>query len=329
MNAGGEGRQVLFVVGMPRSGTKLLRDLLNRHDDIAIFPNESHFMPFLPGMIERCGDPRDPRAFAELYDALATTKFFRRIGGSGLSVECGEWHRRVRGPAARDVLAALFEWYAETTGSRVVGDKTPEYLVHVPTLAAFFPAAKFVHIIRDPRDYAVSIRKAWGKSAPRAVQRWKSWIRRCRQDTADCDADVATVRYEDLLSEPRQALERLCTFIGVSFQEAMLSLERPAENLGDTRGEAAIVSGNFGKWQHELSDDEVRRIERIAGRLMAELGYTARYELGDEDVPGWRMALHRARDGVNLARFGFRHGGIAGMLDEVLTPGRGTSVHKR
>lgn len=324
-----EPLQILFIVGMPRSGTKLLRDLLNRHPDVAIFPNESHFFPRMPALIEKHGDPRRRECFAKLYAELEGTRFMRRIRAAGIAIDRDDWFARVRGGGARDVLEALFECYAAMTGRRIVGDKTPEYLTEVPVLSGFFPHAKFVHIVRDPRDYVVSMRKAWGKSLPRAAQRWKTSIRRLREDVLRSDVAFTELRYEDLVASPREVLGGLCAFIGVAFDEAMLSLDRPSENLGDTRGVTSIVASNFGKWRRELRDDEVRRVERIAGALMAELGYSPEHEAGDEDVSSWRLAACRIRDGLSLVRFGLRRGGIAGAVTEAVPSDRSLPVLRR
>ncbi|HEX6995192.1 MAG TPA: sulfotransferase [Gammaproteobacteria bacterium] len=324
-----EPRQILFIVGMPRSGTKLLRDLLNRHPDIAIFPNESHFFPRMPALIRKHGDPRLRECFARLYAELEGTRFMRRLRAGGIAIDRDDWFARVRGGGAADVLDALFACYAAMTGRRIVGDKTPDYLTEVPVLSGFFPDARFVHIVRDPRDYVVSMRKAWGKSLPRAAQRWKTSIRKLRHDVARADVDFIELRYEDLVTSPRDVLGRLCAFIGVPFCDAMLSLERPSENLGDTRGETSIVASNFGKWRRELGDGEVRRVERIAGAVMAELGYPPEHEAGDEDVPSWLLAACRVRDGLGLVRFGLRHGGIAGALAEAVPADRSLPVFRR
>ena len=321
--------QILFIVGMPRSGTKLLRDLLNRHPDIAVFPNESHFFPRMPALVEKHGDPRRRGSFARLYAELEGTRFMRRLRAAGIVIGRDDWFARIHGGGARDVLDALFACYAAMTGCRIVGDKTPEYLTEVPVLSGFFPDAKFVHIVRDPRDYVVSMRKAWGKSLPRAVQRWKTSIRKFRSDASCMHADSIELRYEDLVSSPRAVLDRLCTFIGVPFCDAMLSLERPSENLGDTRGETSIVAGNFGKWRRELSDRDVQRVERIAGALMAELGYPPAHESGDEDVPSWLLAACKIRDGLGLVRFGLRRDGIAGAVTELVPANRSLPVPRR
>ena len=311
------GPELVFLVGMPRSGTKLLRDLLNRHPEIAIFPNESHFFPSFVRDGSKYGDLSRRESFGKLYADLAQTRFVRRIRAAGIEIDADQWFARLRGSEPGHVLDALFECYAELAGTRIVGDKTPEYVTQVPLLSRLFPQAKFVHIIRDPRDYVISMRKAWGKSLPRAVQRWKDGIRKFQRDARVCRTAFVEVRYEDLISDPRAVLTGVCTFLGVPFRDEMLTLERPSENLGDTQGATVIVSDNFGKWRRELGAAEVRRVESIAGELMRELGYAPEHVAGDEDVRRLLLKLYRVHDAANLVRFRARVGGLAGAFDEL------------
>jgi hypothetical protein len=317
----GQSRNIIFLVGMPRSGTKLLRDLLNRHSAIAIFPNESHFIPALHQRGGKYGDLLDRAAFSALYADVADTAFFTRLAARGIRIDQDDWFRRLRGGEIRDALTALFECYAAMADSCIVGDKTPEYLTQVPLLSELFPGAKFVHIVRDPRDYVISMRKAWGKSLLRAAYRWKTWIRKFGVDVRALSVDYVEVRYEDLLSAPRPTLQKICDFLEVEFEPAMLTLDQPAENLGDAQGAVTIVANNFGKWKQRLGAAEVRQIEKIAGGLMAELGYTVEHHAGDDDVHPLLLQYCRLRDGVNLFRFGLQEGGLPGAIAEIRRAG--------
>jgi hypothetical protein len=76
----------------------------------------------------------------------------------------------------------------------------------------------------------------------------------------------------------------------------MLVLERPSENLGDTKDAATIVQTNFMKWQTQLSEAEVRDVESVAGSLMRDLDYEPRFIAGDSDVSSLKMNLLRVKD---------------------------------
>ena len=296
-------RGPVFVVGMPRSGTKLLRELLNRHSEIAIPPNETHFLPYLFRRRDTYG-PLDHRDNFELfYGDVTKSAFFQRLTERQQRIDGDGWFAEIEDGSFAGAVEAMYRHYAKRAGKRIYGDKTPSYMVHLPLLAGQFPRARFLHIVRDPRDQCVSTRKAWGKNIIRAAQRWNDEVGVCRADArVHAPRRYLEVRYEDLLSDPDSTMRRLCTFLGVTFESAMLTLERPAEAIGDARGAAHIVASNTGKWDRSLDPREVTAIERIAGAMMVELGYAPRYAVGAQRVGAWRMRAYKALDGVNLMR---------------------------
>jgi hypothetical protein len=293
---------VLFLLGMPRSGTKLLRDLLNRHQDVAIFPHESHFFVPLRDKLGKYGDVTNWDSFSVLYADFKDATFFRRMRVRGQEISADSWFRELQGPEFGDLLQALFVCYSKLTGCRIVGDKTPSYITQLSLLGSACPTARFIHIIRDPRDYALSMRKAWHKDVPRATQRWKQSIRKCQSDAAKLGLTYIEVRYEDLISAPNDTLSRICDFVGISFDENMLVLNQPSENLGDTQGAMSVVRDNYGKWRRQLEVNEVQQIESIAGAFMIELGYPPLYNAGDQDLSRGRMTMGQVLDALHIAQ---------------------------
>jgi hypothetical protein len=294
---------VVFLVGMPRSGTKLLRELLNRHKDIAIFPNESVVFPYFHKIFFSFNDVNERENFNRFFQEFSKTTFFRRISSNSIVITCDAWFLALKGNSYKDVIDALFENYRSLTGAKFVGDKSPSYITQIPLLAELYPNAKYIHIYRDPRDYALSIEAAWGKNKFRAVQRWKEQVRKFLSDVKLFNLNYCNVSYESLISNPEQVIRNISDFIGVDFQELMLTLDRPSENLGDTKGELSIVAKNSNKWVDRLSSSELKEIEGIAGEAMEELGYKVQSESGNNNVSSFQMLLFRLLDGLNL----FKH----------------------
>lgn len=291
----------VFIVGMPRSGTKLLRDLMNSNPDVAIFPHESHMFPMFHRRWSHYGDARAAENFAKFHADFSATVFSRRMAARGLVFDREAWHGHLDGGDFGDVLRALFRLYSTMTGCRVVGDKTPSYLVQTPLLAQLLPGSRFIHIVRDPRDYAVSVTRAWGKNPVRAAQRWKTQIRRWQADTASRPDEHFIVRYEQLLSHTATVMQEVCGFVGIAFDERMMRPAESSERRGLASGANAVVQNNHGQWQKHLDAEAVRRIESVCGLLMRELGYSpSGGEGGDADLPSWQMELLRMRDGINL-----------------------------
>jgi Sulfotransferase family len=268
-----------FVVGVPRSGTTLLRLMLDAHPQLAI-PAETHFFPEL---IER---------WPELAGDGTAANVIRLITGHPRWPELGitETQLRERLGEAGELdlpasLRAVGETYAVAAGKSRWGDKTPGYVTAMEQIQGVLPEARFVHVIRDGRDVAVSLaRVAWGPSdATAAAQLWTRRIRIARRQSARLAGTYTEVRYEDLVNEPREVLERLCGFLELPFTEEMLSYwEGGAKVLSsmtaERRRQHASVTRpptpeRIGRWRRDLADDERRRFESVAGETLAELGY--------------------------------------------------------
>src|SRR3712207_2484896 len=135
----------LLVLGVRRSGTTLLRVMLDRSSELAI-PDESYFVPQLA---ERHRAPVDVEEFVEDLRRVRTL--------ADWGVEPERVRERLRaGMTAGEAISAIFETYAADRGKSRWGDKTPMYMQYLPLLERLFPGALFVHLIRDGRDAAVS-----------------------------------------------------------------------------------------------------------------------------------------------------------------------------
>ena len=301
----------LFVVGMPRSGTKLVRALLNQHSGIGLTTAESHFIPFL---VRRYGNPppfRDSIDVEDLLRELGTTPFAAALRRDGRwpepallapSVDPRSW-------------ASILERLLRACGSKpdrpdlVWGDKTPGYVSHLPLLAEIFPGARFLHVLRDPRDHCLSVKKSFGKDPIRAADRWRVSVERARRDGASLPAAYLELRYEVLLEDPERAMREVCAFVGVDYENRMIQLESSQEDLGDARGHGGIVRGNSGKWRQGLGARDVERIESIVGEVATAAGYRLTYPGRGTRLGRVERAYRRLKDGVPTLLHHVRHAG--------------------
>jgi hypothetical protein len=289
---------------MPRSGTKLLRTLLNRNPRVCVLERETELLPRLASWVAEHGPAVDEAAFAQVYEAVRLGSFFhyrhRASGDRG-------WHEWRAACAGRFDVAGLFEglvrWDTglERSSDRIWGDKSPSYITHLDLIQRIYPEAKVIHIVRDVRDYCASVRTAWRKDVRRAAHRWNEGVlaasRHCKRDPAR----GIQVRYEDLTRMPRTELERLCAFLGIAFDERMLTLERALENFGNARGQAKIVADNAGKFTRVLRPAEIEGIEAIAWEGMCEFGYEPHLARGPRQLSAASLAVRKLRDGFVLA----------------------------
>ena len=186
-----------FVVGVGRSGTTLLRLMLDAHPALTI-PPETHFAPEL---IAAAGKRR---ASAEGLAEIVVSQ--RQWGDFGLDEARAARRLEALDPLdAGAALRAFYGLYAERAGKPRWGDKTPIYVEHMREIAAALPEARFVHLIRDGRDVALSrIRRALDDPPPvdRVAKNWRQRIGAARKQARRVD-HYPELRYEDLVDRHR------------------------------------------------------------------------------------------------------------------------------
>jgi hypothetical protein len=148
----------VVVLGVARSGTRLLKEMLTSNSRLAI-PDESYF---ISAVWARHG----PRVMRERM--IADLDRFGWSGRPGATAD--DLRRRLPAEADfADAIHAVYQSYAEAQGKGRYGDKTPEYMQHLGLLDRAFPAAQYVQIVRDGRDAALS----WvSMSIRRSAWRW-------------------------------------------------------------------------------------------------------------------------------------------------------------
>lgn len=306
----------LFTVGMPRSGTKLLRGLFNQHPSIGIPNVETHFLPYWAKHWPEYGDLSDRRNFSRFYRQAIGLPYFIFMRDISEIIQEDVWYKNCENFGISGVFKALIRHDANVpVGSQKIwGDKTPSYITQVDLLKKLFPAAKFIHIVRDVRDYSLSISAAWGKNMERATDRWVDGISTFRKSLKLYGEDILELRYEDLLDNPSRDLQRICEFLELEFNERMLELAAPCENLGDTQTQKVIVSSNKHKFLTEMTPKQRHSIERIAKPLLEHYGYAVAYKGDAKRLHKFQLVFYKIMDGINLFRYEAKKRGlIAGL----------------
>ena len=310
------------MVGLPRSGTKLLRDLLNRNPRISIPEEETHFIPYF---VRTYGDPprfiEDRRDLDRFCQELQQSPFTRKIHKRGYTLSVDDLRKKAD---LRD-WASIFEYVLRSSapGSRdgdfIFGDKTPKYVNAMGLLKGIFPAARFVHIIRDARDCCVSSRKAWGLHPYETADRWQETLQHQRR-LGRSMGDYLEIRYEDLITDTEEILRGVCGFLDCDFVPEMLRLAKSNEVLGETRGRAEVVVGNMNKFWSEFSMRQIRRIEEIALDQMLDLGYEVYLAERPRPLSGASRFVLRKRNAFNLLRRKAERQGVKETVRFLLTP---------
>ncbi len=204
-----------------------------------------------------------------------------------------------RGDALRFALGAPFVAYAAQEGKTRWGDKTPAYIGHVDEIASIWPDARFVVLVRDGRDVALSVMKVpFGPNNVWAAARsWAHAVRLGRAAAARYPGRVLTLRYEDLVADPEQHVTGLCEFLRLVYDPEMLAIERsdPSKVVEDQSAwfpqiRAGITTSGVGRWRREMTPRQQALFESVAGEELAELGYATgagRQEAARLPVPAY------------------------------------------
>lgn len=249
----------IFVIGCPRSGTTLLRLMLDSHPRISC-GEETHFL-------------RELRSIVEGHWPLLETYGFSRQ----------DWLRRIRG-----LYEGFQADYLARRGKQRWAEKDPTYTLLLPFIDEVFPDAQYVHLVRDAYDVVASFRERWGYRAALRVARteWVRYVGAGRDFGQRLPADrYHELHYEQLVEAPEQALRALLEFLGEPWDDAVLRFDE-AEHDATARydrftaqrrqaaGEStAIYSSRVGAGRRESGPFLRALVRARAGPLLRELGY--------------------------------------------------------
>lgn len=269
-----------IIVGSGRSGTTLLRAMLDSHSEMAI-PPESHFITRLA----------EQRARYELGERFAVEAFVgdlvrqRRFRAWGISEpELLDLLRRSVPRDYPEAIRRIFGLYAQRRGKARFGDKTPGYVSEIGQLAELLPEARFLHIVRDGRDVTLSyLERSFGpESIAAGAVRWRELVDAGMSAGAELgERRYLEIRYEELVAQPEATLRSVCEFLELPFEAEMLRYhERSGDVLqsldpADHRSLDLPPTANLRSWRQVMAPHEIWEFDAIAGDVLRDLGYPA------------------------------------------------------
>lgn len=275
-----------FLTGCERSGTTMLRAMVDAHPEVAV-PDESHFLPALAARRHEVetGSTVDVE---RLVGLLHASPGFRRWGLDPREVADGLHHA---GPSQlAGAVRLLYHLYARRQGKFRYADKTTTYVFAMPVIAAMLPEARFVHLIRDGRNVALSLLQLpWG---PETVEEAAVWWRVRVEAARDAGSMLGPRRYtavhfEDLATSPATELTRVAEFLDIPWHDRMLQyhdqssagiLQRMPEGRQQAhRNLRRPPTTTLRDWRRELPATSQLAFEALAGDLLEELGYERRF----------------------------------------------------
>jgi Sulfotransferase family len=286
----------VFFVGCSRSGTTLLRRIGDAHPELAIVREQQ----WLPRYWEwGIGITSEGIVNSDLLDMLLSDRRFTAMEVPFKRV--AELIESSPPTHYSHLVTELFDLHGEIKGKRFVGEKTPKYVRYLRTLHQLWPHAKVVHLVRDGRNVALSLLE-WGK-AERNVGRFSTWdedpvataalywewnVRLGREAVALLGPDrYYELRYEALIADPELECRKLCEFLDIAYDPAMLRFHegrrRPKPGLSAKRAWRPITAG-LRDWRAQMRPDDVQRFEAASGPLLDELGYNRGNDFLSDEV---------------------------------------------
>lgn len=274
----------VFLIGSPRSGTTLLHQMFDHHPAFAL-PFESKYIVVFHNNIAEFGDLHDVKNREALI--ISIERFMRN---AWLERDHDEWIPGLAAAAPRlakesaptyaGVMESIYRYFAAQRQRERWGDKMATFRRCMPVILELFPNARIVHIIRDGRDVASSLLPlSFGpNTAYVAAKKWRNFVESGLAFAAQHPRQVYTLRYEDLIDDPEKYLREICEFVGEPFREEMLQFHKS----GTTRVPRKEIHGQLNKpvnkeraarWKRDLSANQVRVFEAVAGPLLDRLGY--------------------------------------------------------
>jgi Sulfotransferase family len=268
------GGPPLLILGVRRSGTTLLRVMLDRHSQLAV-PDESYFVPQLADRHLRRVDPDefvdDLRRLNTLADWKVPLDKVRARLHDGMPIGAA--------------IGTVYAVYAEERGKPRWGDKTPMYMQNLRLLERLFPDALFVHLIRDGRDAATSflamprgiVTETWMHPRTPAdfACQWRTEVAAARRLGRRVGRRYLEVRYEELVADAESALRRVCEFAELEYEAGLTDYAGNVDVSAKPHQQSLKQPPTQGlrDWRTQMSPSDVTAFEHVAGDLLRELGY--------------------------------------------------------
>lgn len=298
----------VFICGYQKSGTTLLASLLDNHPDLMVFPEETSFFRWVNiREFDRVEDRLDFQLTKTHVDRLRAHQGAEVLEGNRdySDFPFDQWRARVNeyfqksGKSHKDILLSLIKAFMEISkqeGKRYWIEKTPRNEVYYQAIHRMFPGARYLFIVRDPRDVYCSYRQnrerfSEGRNTLKLGNFLKGWTSSLRMALCIPAASIVCMRYEDLVDDLKSQLGKVVEFLEVPFCE---SLSVPSK-LGIPWQGNSMYGDRFqqvddravGRWRESKWTREIAVIEKLLAPVMKKLGYA----LEEAERPGYWESL--------------------------------------
>lgn len=274
--------QPIFMIGMQRSGSNLLRLMMNQLNEIAS-PHPPHIIQRLFPLMKHYGNLSNDENFFQLADDVCRLVELNPVSWDGVELDRREVISRCRERSLVALHGAVYDLCAEQWDARTWCCKSLANIKYVDEIERYFSEPKYIFLYRDGRDVALSFQKAvvGEKHIYHVAKGWASV-----QEIALCLMDrigpsrLIPISYEALTSDPESTAKKLCNFLDVTYTDGMLEFHETDEARRAASSSALwgnlthpIMMNNTGKFLRESSKYEISIFESVAGHILDKLGY--------------------------------------------------------
>ncbi|MEK6699920.1 MAG: sulfotransferase [Nitrospirota bacterium] len=283
----------IFMIGTQRSGSNLLRLMLNQLPAIAA-PHPPHILQRIMPLVPDYGDLAAPENFSRLVDDICRMVELNPVPWEGVTLDRKDVASRCREKSLVAIHGAVYDIYAEARKAKTWCCKSLANINFVPQIEAYFDKPQYIYLFRDGRDVAVSFRKAvvGEKHFYHIAREWGATQRLALKIGSEIEPSrFLKVRYEDIIGEPEKMANMLCDFFGVAYRKSMLEYHQAEEAkrtasaselwLNVTR---PVMKNNSRKFLLEAGERDVRIFESVAGDVLDALGYDRVYVRKGEEL---------------------------------------------
>jgi hypothetical protein len=272
-----EGDPQIFIVGMARSGTTLLSEILNTHSKIVVSPETHYFRKYW--LSDKQASLKKRVMLSKKFLASDEFKQF------GFSVE---EKKEIEGEILEglksgqtEILTNVLTRYRLSKKKTLWVEKTTAHLMFLPQITKLFPASQFVCLVRDPRDICLSLKKVPfnAHSTMSIARRWKRYSKRSSLYRNEYKTIFLEIKYEDLINNPEHELKKVCKFFSIDYQSKMLNRNNDPSTF-DGKKEfwklnaiKPIDKNNFDKWKREMRPGEIYFLQKYLSREMYRYKY--------------------------------------------------------
>ena len=267
-----------FIIGVGRSGTTLIRLMINNHPNIAI-PYESHFITKYHEKLNDYGDLNNKNNLIKIVSDILAEELLSKWDHSfkleNIVTDISE-------NTLKGIFDSIYKNYAKSKGKIRWGDKS-DYLDRMYVINEIFPESKFIHIVRDGRDVASSVLKLdWGPNdIIAAAEWWNNYVNLAKCMGAMIGEErYIEVRYEDLVQDSENELKRICSFLDEEFSTEMLnyykssktSVPNEFKGLHYNTDKPPKASRTYA-WKKEMSPTDIFLFNNYAKNMLEASGY--------------------------------------------------------